>query len=114
KTLHCIGPQPPNALRHKVHIICVSMCVPCSPSIDACRRAKHQRTNPPRLDKVHNKDPELTMKRFIDLAKDPKVCMNTLDLPNVQPEIPIFLRYGCTDIRVIIFTGCISGAAWTM
>lgn len=31
--------------------------------------------------------------KFIELADDENTCMNLLDFPNTQPEVPIFLRY---------------------
>ncbi|KAG9311146.1 hypothetical protein JVU11DRAFT_8209 [Chiua virens] len=34
----------------------------------------------------------MTIKRFIELADDPKKCLNLLDLPNIQPDVPIFVR----------------------
>ncbi|KAF8435844.1 hypothetical protein L210DRAFT_3648501 [Boletus edulis BED1] len=34
----------------------------------------------------------LTLDNFITLAADPNKCMNLLDLPNIQPDIPIFVR----------------------
>lgn len=39
--------------------------------------------------KVHR---YMSLKTFIDLANDANECCNLLDLPNLQPDVPIFLR----------------------
>ncbi|KAI6016262.1 hypothetical protein BKA83DRAFT_4497885 [Pisolithus microcarpus] len=57
---------------------------------DAVKRARQQaRKSKADLSDVHR---TVTLKEFIDLAKNKKECLNLLDLPNTQPEIPIFLR----------------------
>ncbi|KAI5999285.1 hypothetical protein EDD15DRAFT_2193947 [Pisolithus albus] len=57
---------------------------------DAVKRARQQaRRSKADLSDVHR---TVTIKEFIDLAKNEKECLNLLDLPNTQPEIPIFLR----------------------
>lgn len=34
----------------------------------------------------------MTLEQFIRLADDADECLNLLDLPNYQPDVPIFLR----------------------
>jgi hypothetical protein len=35
---------------------------------------------------------EMTMEEFLTLADDEGECLNLLDLPNYQPDVPIFVR----------------------
>lgn len=35
---------------------------------------------------------DMTLEDFIKFADDEKECMNLLDLPNYQPDVPIFIR----------------------
>jgi hypothetical protein len=50
------------------------------------------------IDQDDNDDDEphqhrnMTMEEFIRLADDEGECLNLLDLPNYQPEVPIFVR----------------------
>lgn len=41
------------------------------------------------LSEIHR---SLTIDEFIALGDDETECLNVLDLPNVQPDVPIFLR----------------------
>ncbi|KAL4062717.1 hypothetical protein V8B97DRAFT_1877570 [Scleroderma yunnanense] len=53
------------------------------------------------LSKVHN---TTTIEKFIWDADEEKVCMNLLDLPNPQPDVPIFLRELSDTINAKLMT----------
>lgn len=58
--------------------------------VDGYIRVRCQRNGPGAdLSEVHNKT---SMRNFIALAADEGSCLNLLDLPNAQPDVPIFLR----------------------
>lgn len=40
----------------------------------------------------------MSIERFIALANDPDSCMNLLDLPNLQPDVPMFIRSVWRDV----------------
>ncbi|KAI9452333.1 hypothetical protein HD554DRAFT_2043720 [Boletus coccyginus] len=57
---------------------------------DAIMRAKEQKKGTDaKLYDIHRK---LTMKAFIAAGDEEEECLNLLDLPNLQPDVPIFLR----------------------
>ncbi|KAI6155869.1 hypothetical protein BKA82DRAFT_4349113 [Pisolithus tinctorius] len=57
---------------------------------DALKRAEQQEAKGgPDMSKVFE---VLSGVKFIELADDENTCMNLLDFPNTQPEVPIFLR----------------------
>ncbi|KAI5984120.1 hypothetical protein F5J12DRAFT_899406 [Pisolithus orientalis] len=57
---------------------------------DALKHAEQQEAKGgPDMSKVFE---VLSRVKFIELADDENTCMNLLDFPNTQPEVPIFLR----------------------
>jgi len=58
--------------------------------VDVIMRAKEQRKGAnAKLYDIHRK---LTMEAFITAGGEKEECLNLLDLPNLQPDVPIFLR----------------------
>lgn len=58
-------------------------------AIDALLRAKDQKDKEKDEPHIHG---HMTLEEFIDSAQDPEKCQNFLDLPNLQPDVPPFIR----------------------
>ena len=57
---------------------------------DAYKRARQQTSAHPDLSDVHE---TLSLAEVVLVASDQNRCLNLLDLPNAQPDVPIFLRW---------------------
>lgn len=66
------------------------------------RKGKKDQQEKGRDDNVRTVFTTLTGEQFIDCAQKEDACMNLLDLPNTQPDIPIFLRYVMTITLILL------------